>query len=804
MRLHPAVLAFNAGELSPLLEGRVDWDFYSSGAAVMFNWLPTVEGPMRRRPGFELKGGPLGANLGDEPKRGIVLGRFAFRADQSYLLEVGHHYMGFWRDGGPVLGGVGLEPVSIATPWPISALVDADGVPTLDVAVSYDVAWLTVPGYPVQELRRTGPSSFTLTEYQPADGPFLSMNDARGILMWVTDLAGSACVLNIAGTGATELVVGTGDVGRLVRLWPEQSGARPWEPEGKITALNEIRTHGGRHYQAVDRMAAGWPTYCATVPPTHVRGEEWDGNGIRNQADGGTDITGILWRYLHSGFGLLRITNVRSSTIDAAGAVAAVCDCEVISETPDGRTLTLPAGVQSTSFKTTRWELGAWSKSSGYPEAVTFFKERLAFGGGRYLWCSRSDSFNSFGDRTDSDILADDAVVVPIGGERAGAIRWLISAGPRLVVGTDNGVVAVQSAATGEPFGPGNVNVAEQTADPVRRVRPVVVGDKVLFVERKGHPLRAIGFDLASESLVSDDLCQRAEHIARAGIVSMAWQGPPDSVLWCSLGDGSLVSLTFNAKQEASAWARHALTPRTGTAFPPGLDVIGVETLPGIGGASAEVWICIAEQAGTWMEPTTPPSGPYPYYRHSLLRLADHHRPGADRAAAVYLDQALTYRGPATATLGGLDHLEGSSVLILADGATHPARIVSGGTITLERPVTRAVVGLGYMSRWLSMRLETGRKTGTSQAAAMRLVAASIRLLETAGLRIGAGVGRLISLDRRSPGDAPGQPPPLFTGDRRIRWPSGWAREQRIRIEADGPLPATVAAVWPTVKVADD
>ncbi|HRY27186.1 MAG TPA: hypothetical protein P5558_22670, partial [Geminicoccaceae bacterium] len=89
MRLYPASLAFNAGELSPLLEGRADLDFYSIGGAAMVNWLPTVEGPMRRRPGFELKGGPLGFNIGDEPKRGIVLGRFAFRADQSYLLEVG-------------------------------------------------------------------------------------------------------------------------------------------------------------------------------------------------------------------------------------------------------------------------------------------------------------------------------------------------------------------------------------------------------------------------------------------------------------------------------------------------------------------------------------------------------------------------------------------------------------------------------------------------------------------------------------------------------------------------------------------
>lgn len=802
MRLHPGIVSFNAGEVSPLLEGRVDFDFYGAAGARMENWLPTVEGPMRRRPGFELKGGPLGSNLGDDPLRGVVLARFGFRADEAYLLEVGDLYMAFWRDGGQVLGGFGLEPVFLAAPWPASALFDADGCATLDIVTSFDVAWITVPGYPPHELRRTGPSTFTLEEYAPTDGPFLSMNKSPTVEMWVTGLSSSTCVLNVAGTGASSPVIGTGDVGRLVRIWPEETGARPWEADTRV-AQNDIRTQGGRFYKAIDKVGASWPHYTGTVPPTHIRGEEWDGSGTRAQADGGTGTAGILWRYLHSGFGLLRITNVQSSTIDSSGNVAAVCDCEVVTETPDGRSLTLPAGVQSTSFKTTRWELGAWSATTGYPEAVTIFKERLTFAAGRNLWLSRSDAFDSFADRTDRDILADDALTVPIGGERSGAIRWIISAGPRLAVGTDNGVVAVQSAATGEPFGPGNVNVSEQTADPVRRVRPVVVGDQVLFVERQGHPLRAIGFDIASESLVSVDLCQRAEHIARAGIVSMAWQGAPDSVLWCSLGDGSLVSLTFDHKQQAMGWARQPMTERTGGAFPPGLDVIQVASLPGIGGRSDELWICIAEQEGTYMEPGSPPSGPFPYYRHSLLRLAEHHRPGDDRASAVYLDQSLTYSGPATATLSGLDHLEGSTVAILADGATHPARVVVGGSITLDRSVTRAVVGLPYPSRWQSLRLETGRKTGTSQAAHMRIVAASVRLLEAAGVRIGAAFGRLVGLDRRSPGDPPGEAPALFTGDRRIIWPAGWRREQRITIEADGPLPATVAGVWPTVAVAE-
>jgi hypothetical protein len=800
MRLYPASLAFNAGELSPLLEGRVDLPFYGAGAAACENFLPTVQGPIVRRPGFIFKG-ELGHGLGDEPARAVVLLRFAFRAGESYLLEVGDGYMHFWAQGGQVLSGEGLEPLHLEAPWPVAALFDADGCPTIDLAVSYDVAWLTVPGYPVHQLNRLGPSTFELVEFTPVDGPFLAMNPDPDLLFWVEDLSGTTCRLKASGTGATSLLIGTGDVDRIVRLWPEQTGARPWEPDTKV-ALNDVRTFGGRFYKAVDKVGASWPHYTGTVSPTHVRGQEWDGSGTRAQADGGTGTAGILWQYLHSGFGLVRITNVRTSTLLADGTAAVDCDAVVIDETPDGRQLTLPTGIQTTSFKTSRWELGAWSPSTGYPEAVTIFKERLTFGARRYVWFSRTDSFASFGDRSDADILATDAIVTPIGGERAGAVRWLVGGGPRLIVGTDNGVVAIEASASGQPFGPGNLNVSEQTADPVRRVRPVVAGNRVLFVERSGQPLRAITFDITREALESADLGLRAEHVARAGIVSMAWQGPPESVLWCTLGDGSLVSFTYDPAQEVVAWARHPLSARDGLEHPAGPQAIQVQTIPGSPGddGADEVWLLMAELAGYYTPPGSPPQ---PWFASTLHRLARPHRPGDDRAAAVYLDRSLTYAGPPTTTLGGLGHLEGSTVQVLADGAAHPARVVAGASITLDRSVTRATVGIPAPSLWRSMRLESGRKAGTSQAGFMRVVAATFRLLEAAGVRVGGHFGRKVSLDRREPGDVPGSPPALVTGDRRIRWPAGWRREQRIEIEATGALPATIEAVFPTVNVSE-
>jgi hypothetical protein len=62
----------------------------------------------------------------------------------------------------------------------------------------------------------------------------------------------------------------------------------------------------------------------------------------------------------------------------------------------------------------------------------------------------------------------------------------------------------------------------------------------------------------------------------------------------------------------------------------------------------------------------------------------------------------------------GLGHLEGRTVKVLADGALHPERVVTGGAITLDHAASKVLVGLGYTSRLKTLRLEGGAM-GTAQ-----------------------------------------------------------------------------------------
>ena len=87
-----------------------------------------------------------------------------------------------------------------------------------------------------------------------------------------------------------------------------------------------------------------------------------------------------------------------------------------------------------------------------------------------------------------------------------------------------------------------------------------------------------------------------------------------------------------------------------------------------------------------------------------------------DDTSFNFLDSQLSYSGSAVTTLGGLSHLEGQTVSVLAGGATHPDVTVSSGQITLARSATEVKVGSPYTSLLQTMRIDAGAQNGTSQS----------------------------------------------------------------------------------------
>lgn len=93
----PIKTSFNAGELSPLMAGRVDQAKYGSGCSILQNMLPTTQGPLIRR------GGSMYVNETKNSANRSWLKDFVFNVTQSYTLEFGDQYIRFYTNRGLVL-----------------------------------------------------------------------------------------------------------------------------------------------------------------------------------------------------------------------------------------------------------------------------------------------------------------------------------------------------------------------------------------------------------------------------------------------------------------------------------------------------------------------------------------------------------------------------------------------------------------------------------------------------------------------------------------------------------------------------
>jgi hypothetical protein len=167
---------------------------------------------------------------------------------------------------------------------------------------------------------------------------------------------------------------------------------------------------------------------------------------------------------------------------------------------------------------------------------------------------------------------------------------------------------------------------------------------------------------------------------------------------------------------------------------------------------------------------------------------------------SFYVDSGLSYNGSPTSSLTGLDHLEGETVSILADGAIHPDKTVASGAITLDYEVTKAHVGYAFNSDVEPMQIDGGSADGTAQGKLKRVTDVTARLYRTVGLLVGPDADTLDRVPFRSSADAMDAPVALFTGNKRLPFPSGAEREARIYLRQNQPLPFTVLAIITRVK----
>ena len=433
-----------------------------------------------------------------------------------------------------------------------------------------------------------------------------------------------------------------------------------------------------------------------------------------------------------------------------------------------------------------------FSSSNNFPNCVTFFEERLVFAGTnnnpQKLFFSKSGDFEDMTTGTN----AGDGLQFTIGSDQVNAIKYL--KGLRtLLIGTVGGEFVATASSSAEPITPTNIQIKRQAGYGTSEVDALLAGNRILFVQRAGKKVRELVFDFDTDGYIAPDLTLLAEHIAGSGVATgftnWTYQQEPDSIVWVVRSDGVLTGMTYQRGENVVAWHRHIL----GGAFSTGSAV--VESVAAI---SNSLSTAKGEDSLYMIVKRTIDGGTKRYVE--VMQPFDF----ADNIEdAWFLDSALQYSGGATTSLSGLSHLEGQTVSILANGSTHPDKVVSSGAISLDRSVTKATVGLKYTSALQTMRIESGSADGSAQGKVKRIQEITARFFQTVGAEIGSSSSNTDIIPFRDSSMAMSSAVELFTGDKQIEFNADYETDGFIYVQQQQPLPMTITAMYPQLNTYD-
>lgn len=760
----PQQVSFDAGELSPLLGGRVDIAKYANGCLTLENFICTVQGPAIRRGGFRHVA-PI--KVGDN--RTWLL-PFIVSDGIAYMLEFGDRYIRFYANRGLLV--TNSAQVEVTTPYLQSDLVTNDGTFSIRTAQSADTMYLFHRNYPTKKLVRTSSTSFELQDVTFVSGPFQDVNTNTGVTIQASAQTGAVSLT------ASSAVFRPSDVGTLFYLEQiDNSYVRPWEVHQRVV-VGDLRRVGLRMYVCTQIGSVGTQV-TGTETPTHTQGKRWDGPGTDDTAADAYGSIGVEWQYQHSGYGTVLITGYT--------------DAQHVTGTVTTNDASDPCMLPNTvvTVGTYKWARSLFNATDGYPEVGTFWRNRIALGRDRWLAMSVSADFENFS-KKDADQQTDsNAIVLQLNARRLNKIVWMIESDD-LILGMSGEEWSVGPSNTSSAVSANNILAAPRTRYGSKHIQPVEIGGTVLFVQAAGRKLRDFEFSYSTNNYVSTDTTKLADHITRStdsssnqGIVSLCYTQEPYSIVWAARADGQLIGLTYDREAERSdvyGWHRHPMTNGY---------VESVATIPSPDGTKDDLWVIVRRSIGNQ-------TVRYVEYLNEPLQDA------SDQSDAFYVDSGITYDGADTTTISGLSHLEGETVAILAEGAAHPSRIVSNGSITLDYAVSKAQIGIGTTAALQTMQINAGAANGTAQGKTKRIANLVIRFLRSLGGKVGPARDDLERLDFRKPSNLMDNAVPLFTGDMEADWHGGYEMASYIWYVNDQPLPATVLALFPILDTQDD
>jgi hypothetical protein len=685
----------------------------------------------------------------------VFLKKFKFSSNTAFILEFGHKYIRFYADHGQLIKDNGAI-YEVETPYTLDDLWDRkENVCNLQITQNADVLYLWHKKY-MKTLTRYGNNDWRLEDFELLNGPWDAINTDDNLTITASGETGS---ITLTASGN---IFSANDVGRLVRLNIHNDDTSNWVTNKSVKA-GDIRKSDGNYYQAVADGTTG------SDKPAHTKGSMTDG--------------AVKWEYLHSGYGTAKITEYVSTT-------------KVKAEVK----LRMPKGIATPS-----WEFGEIYPAAGYPISGAFWRNRLALlmntPTGLKCFISQNDDFNNFSDKDASEVVATCAVTVPILSNEYNEGRWL-SAGEVLFVGTNNGEFYIDTMTSAEAFGPDNSKAVPISNIGSKAIPPIKINGHTLFVDRFGTSIRDLIYSYERDGYDPFDASIKGKHLLQSGIVCWDYQDYPDKILWMAVGDGRIIGFTFNTEQEVTALHEHNLS---------GV-VESLAVIPSSDQRKDDLWVSVkrtlinkTNRCIEWLDEGVPLA--YPDYNNNSVDWRENEKMEADyvKKNAWYLDCALSFNrsaGDDITVLGGLDHLIGEKVRIIADGAQKEDQTVSeDGTIVISRNDNNVVIGVPVVSVFKPQKRHIQMQNTSGIGEVQQIDHLSLMLYRSGGGKVGADLDNMVDILYRDVDDVMGKSTDLFTGTKVVPWPAGASTIEQggadLIIYNDSVYPMTVLAISP-------
>jgi hypothetical protein len=495
------------------------------------------------------------------------------------------------------------------------------------------------------------------------------------------------------------------------------------------------------------------------------------------------------------------------------------------------------------------------------PSTVGYFQQRRLFGSStnkkQRMWLTQTANHYNLG--VSSPTKDDDSITVTIASLQVNEIRHMVQL-RELIVLTSGGewlAKGVDGVVT-----PSTFQIEPQTYYGSEQLPPITAGDIVLFMQ-PGWTVRDLGYKFETDSYNGNDISILARHMFdNYTFVDWDYAQAPHSVVWAVRSDGTICALTYVREQEIFAWSRHitdgnfksvasvqegdddfmyAIVERKiGTrtrqyierlhdhdftnvqdAFfvDAGLSLDTSITITGYTNANPVVITAASHGLsdgdtvdinGIYVVDTTVDQGKslsteiiglgYTVANKTTntfeLQLNASNVNGT--AFAVYDSGGIVRK--AVTSVGGLWHLEGESIVGLANGYATGALTVANGTVTLPNAASRVHLGLNYTSTIKTLKLDNANPLDTVQGRNKKLTRLTLRLEDTMGLWHGPDLTHMREAKFGLPA-LYGQELSMITGDKHVTLSPSWNKNGQIVIQQLDPLPMTILGINPDVVV---